>query len=77
MAAAAAPLIGSGISGILGLIGGSKGQTSTSASKSTSEQTANLDPKQTRMNKQLFQNIINAIRQGPTMESPSRTTATC
>lgn len=74
MAAAALPLL-SGIGGIFQGIGASKPKTSTSTSESTSTQDANLSSKQKKVNKALFQQIIEAIKQGPNVSQSDRNTA--
>jgi hypothetical protein len=73
--AAAIPSALSGIGAIFQGIGRSKPQTSTSTSQSTSTQEAKLTGKQRKVNKSIFEQIIDVIRQGPTVSQSDRNTA--
>ena len=70
--ASAIPMALSGLGGIFSGIGASKPQTSTSKFDQTSTQ--NLDPKQTKLNKALFQQLIQLIRQGPNVSQADKDT---
>lgn len=72
--AAAAP-IASGIGSIMSIFGGSQPRTSTSSFNQSGTQTADLDPKQQRMNKQLFKQLIDLVRGGPTVSQSDRNAA--
>lgn len=70
--AAALPLAGSALGGIFSGIGASKPQTSTNKFDQTTTQ--NLDPKQSKLNKALFQQLIQLIRQGPNVSQGDKDT---
>jgi hypothetical protein len=75
--AAALPIIGSVVSGVMGAVGGSKGKTSTSTqtTNQSGRQDALLDPKQKKINKNLFQQILAALKLGPQVSQSDRNTA--
>jgi hypothetical protein len=73
--ASALPYALSGVGAILSGIGRSKPQTSTSTFNNTGEQTANLDPRQNKVNKSLFHQILAALNMGPTVSQSDRNVA--
>ncbi len=75
--AAALPIIGSVVSGVMGAVGGSKSKTATSTqeTKQSGRQDALLDPKQKKVNKNLFQQILAALKLGPQVSQSDRNTA--
>lgn len=73
--AAALPFVTSGLGAVSSIFGGAKPQKSSSQFQQTQTQTQELDPKQRRMNKQVFKKLIDLIRQGPTVSQGDRDTA--
>lgn len=73
--ASALPWVVGGLGGVAKAFGASKPKTSTSTTESRGTQTAELDPKQRKVNKALFRQILDAIRQGPTVSQSDRNTA--
>lgn len=73
--ASAIPWAASGIGGLLSSIGRAKGQTSSSSSESTGTQEANLSGKQRKVNKALFQQILEALKMGPQVSQADRNVA--
>jgi hypothetical protein len=69
------PLITAGIGGVFSGIGNSKSRTTTGTQNQSSTNTAELDPKQTRINRQLFNQIIAALKMGPTVSDSDRNVA--
>lgn len=72
--ASAIPAAISGIGGIFQGIGASKPKTSTSTFDSSGTQTAELDPKQRKINKSIFQQLLKYIQAGPTVQQADRNT---
>ena len=74
MPAAAIPLATSAIGGIFSGIGASKPRTSTSTYDNKSTQEGVLDPKQNKVMKAMFQQILAALRLGPNVAQGDRNT---
>lgn len=75
MPAAAIPLATSGIGAIFQGIGAGKSRTATSTYDNKSEQSANLTGKQRRLDKNLFQQILEQLKLGPQVSQSDRNTA--
>lgn len=69
------PALMSGAGAIFSGIGKSKDRTATGTQNQMSTNTAELDPKQTRMNRQLFNQIIEALKMGPQLSESDRNVA--
>lgn len=72
--AAAAPIAAAGLGGLFQAIGGAKPKSSTSTFNQSGTQEAVLGGKQQKVNKALFQKILEAIQQGPTVSQADRNT---
>lgn len=72
--ASALPWAASALGGIFSGIGRSKPQSQTSTSNSTSTSEAVLGGKQKKINKAIFQQLLDLIKQGPTVSQADRNT---
>lgn len=73
--ASAIPAAIGGVADIFSGFGASKGQKSSSSFNQSSDQEANLDAKQKKTNKSIFQQLLQYIRRGPTVQQSDRDTA--